>query len=87
MYHIKKDMTVAGISELRQHSAEILKRTKQQNVILQKHSEPVAVLMNYERYLKYEQMLDFAEDYINDCIAKDRDSKTTEKDFIDIDEW
>ena len=84
MITVKKETTIAGLSELRTKSDAILRELKDHPVILEKHNKPVAVMVEYHRYVLGEELLDFAEDYILGCIALKRDESAKKKDFVDI---
>ena len=79
--------TIAGLSELRTKSEELLKQLADHKVILQKHNKPVAVMLAYKQYLHLMKLLDKVEDYTLGEIALERDQNSTDKDFVDIDEW
>ena len=87
MITVKKETTIAGLSELRTKSEAILREWKDHVVILEKHNKPVAVMVEYQRYALDEEMLDFAEDYILGCIALKRDEAVKKKDFVGIEKW
>lgn len=87
MITVKKESTIAGLSELRTKSDEILQELKSHPVILEKHNKPVAVMIGYNRYALEEKMIDLAEDYILGCLAIERDKAGKPKDFVDIEKW
>ena len=87
MITVKKEMSIAGLSELRTKSEEILKELKGHPVILERHNKPVAVMVNYRRYTLEEEMLDYAEEYILGRLAKERDKDSKPSDFVDIRNW
>jgi len=87
MITVREKATIAGISELRNKSEEILKNVKDHGVILERHHKPVAVLIDYRKYQMLDEMLDFAEDYVLGVMARERDKKARPKDFVDVDEW
>ena len=87
MITVKRETTIAGLSELRTKSDAILRELKDHSVILEKHNKPVAVMVEYKRYARNEELLDLAEDYILGCLALKRDKEATSKDFVDIEKW
>ena len=87
MITVRKKTTIATISELRNKSEQILKNVKDHNVILERHSKPVAVMVDYSKYEFWEQMLEFAEDYVLGNLALQRDKKSTSSDFVPIEKW
>ncbi len=89
MITVKDKSTIANMSELRQKekSEQILKNLKDHKVILEKHSTPVAVMLDYHQYEVLEQLLDFAEDYVLGMLAKQRDESAKKEDFVDIEKW
>lgn len=87
MITIKTSATLASISELRTKSEEILSRLKENRVILERHKKPIAVMLDYSQYEKFEAMLELAEDLVLGTIALKRDSSAKKSDFIDLDSW
>lgn len=87
MITIRHSATLASISELRRNSEQILSRLKENQVILERHKKPVAVMIDYERFEKFEEMLDLAEDLVLGSLALERDRSSKKKDFIDLDKW
>lgn len=87
MITIRHSATLASISELRHKSEQILSRLKENQVILERHKKPVAVMIDYERFEKLEALLDLAEDLVLGSIALERDRSSKAKDFIDLDKW
>ncbi|MBU3933180.1 MAG: type II toxin-antitoxin system Phd/YefM family antitoxin [Candidatus Omnitrophica bacterium] len=86
MLNIKEDSTLVGVSELRTKMDEILKESKLHKIIIEKRNKPVAVLMSLEKYKHIEEALDLLEDRALGYLAKEREKKSTSKDYIDIDE-
>lgn len=87
MITINEKSSIAALSELRTKSEEILKQLSKNKVILQKHNKPVAVMISYQQYAVLEHLLDRIEDYTLGMTALERDKKTSQKDFVDIEEW
>ena len=87
MITVKRETTIAGLSELRNKSEAILKELKSHHVILEKHHKPVAVMIYYPQYAMEEELLDLAEDYILGALAAKRDQGSKPKDFVDMDRW
>ena len=87
MIRIKREATVAAISELRAKSEEVLSDLKRHNVIIARHTKPIAIMIDFKRYELQEKLLDFAEDYILGMMALERDKKGKKGDFVDIEEW
>ena len=87
MITVKQKTSIAGISELRNKSEEILKNVKDHDVVSERHNKPVAVMIDYKQYELHEKMLDYAEDYVLGMLALERDKKSSKKDFIDIEKW
>ena len=50
MITVKKETTIAGLSELRTKSEEILRELKAHSVILEKHNKPVAVMVDFHKF-------------------------------------
>ena len=87
MITIKNSATLAGISELRNKSEEILARLKENRVILERHGKPVAVMVDYAQYEKFEAMLELAEDLVLGSVAAARDRSARKGDFVALDKW
>ena len=87
MITIKNSATLAGISELRNKSEEILARLKENRVILERHGKPVAVMVDYTQYEKFEAMLELAEDIVLGSVAASRDRSARKGDFVELDKW
>ena len=87
MITVRKSAVIAGLSELRTKAEAILKALKLHPVILEKRNKPVAVMVEYDRYTRQEEMLDLAEDYILGCLAQKRDEGAKPSDFVDFDKW
>ena len=87
MITVKNETTIAGLSELRTKSEEILKELKNHPVILEKHNKPVAVMVAFQKFKLEEEMLDYAEEYILARIAQKRDMESKRSDFIDSHKW
>jgi prevent-host-death family protein len=84
MLTIKENTTLVGISELRTKIDEILKKAKEHRVLIEKRNKLVAVLMDIENYNRIEKILDALEDIALGYLAKERDIRSTEADYIDI---
>ena len=87
MITVRKETTIAGLSELRTKSEAVLKELRRHDVVLEKHNKPVAVMVDYARYAAEEELLDLAEDYVFGCIAKKRHETANRKDFVPIEKW
>jgi len=87
MITITDKSTIASLSELRTKSEEILKQLADHKVILQKHNRPVAVMLAFKQYEYLEKLLDFVEEYALGNLAKERDERSSKRDFIDIEKW
>ena len=86
MLNIKEDTTLVGVSELRTKMDEILKESKIHKVIIEKRNKPVAVLLSMERYKHIEEVLELLEDKALGYLAREREKKSTSKDYVDIEE-
>lgn len=87
MITIRNSATLASISELRSKSEQILSHLKENRVILERHKKPIAVMLDYSQYEKFEAMLELAEDLVLGSIASERDRSAKKRDFIDLDRW
>jgi prevent-host-death family protein len=85
MLSVKEDTTVVGITELRKMIPEILKKIKQEKVILTRRNRPIGILVDYEEYERMEKMIEAFEDQILGKLAKERASRK-DKRTIDLEE-
>lgn len=86
MLNIDESTVIVGTTELRSNMPKISKDVKTKKVIIVKRGKPFAVLTNFEDYEKKEDLIDTFEDIVLGHLAKTRDAKSTEKDFVDGDE-
>ena len=84
MITVKEDTTFVGISELRTHIDEILEESKKHKVLIGRRNKPVAVLINMERFHQMESTLDLLEDFALGFLAKERELKSKDFDYLDI---
>jgi prevent-host-death family protein len=85
MLSVKEDTTVVGITELRKMIPEILKKIKQEKVILTRRNRPIGILVDYEEYERMEKMIETLEDQVLGQLAKERASRK-DKRTIDLEE-
>ena len=86
MRDVKQNTTLIGVSELRTRIEELLKKMHTSRVVIEKRHKPVAVLMSNEEFEKTETLLDMAENIVLGYLAKERYTRSTEKDYVDIEE-
>lgn len=86
MITVKKDTTLIGVSELRNKVDQLLKKSRSSHIVIEKRHKPVAVIMSSTEYAKNEELIEFAEDVILGYAAKMRYEKSSDKDFINIEE-
>ncbi len=87
MITVKSEATIAGISELRNKSEKILDLLKSHRVILERHRKPIAVMINYEEYEKFQKIIELADDYLLGKMSLNRDKTAKKNDFVDIEKW
>jgi prevent-host-death family protein len=85
MISVKEDTTIVGITELRKMIPQILKKIKQEKVILTRRNRPIGILVDYEEYERMEKMIGAFEDQVLGQLAKERASRKDRK-TIDIEE-
>ena len=85
MLSVKEDTTIVGITELRKMIPEILKKIKQEKVILTRRNRPIGILVDYEEYERMEKMIEAVEDQVLGQLAKERASRK-DKRTIDLEE-
>ena len=86
MFTVKEDTTLVGISELRANFHKVLEALTKNKVLLERRNKPLAVIVSIEKYARMEKLIDLIEDTALGYIAKERDIKSSPKDYIDIDE-
>ena len=85
MLSVKEDTTIVGITELRKMIPEILKKIKQEKVILTRRNRPIGILVDYEEYERMEKLIEALEDQVLGQLAKERASRKDRK-TIDLEE-
>ena len=75
MLTVKEDTTVIGVTELRKMIPEVLKKLKQEKVILTRRNRPIGILIDYDEFERIEQMIDLIEDQLLGKLASDRASR------------
>ncbi|MFA6143094.1 MAG: type II toxin-antitoxin system Phd/YefM family antitoxin [Candidatus Omnitrophota bacterium] len=84
MYTIKEDTTLVGVSELRNKIDKIIDESRHHKVIIERRNKPVAVLIAIDEYNAMEEMLDRIEDLEMGRSAKEREKRSSIKDYISI---
>ncbi len=84
MYTIKEDTTLVGVSELRNRIEKVLEEARHHKVVIEKRNKPVAVLIAIDQYNAMEEILDRIEDIELGSIAKEREKRSSGKDYISI---
>lgn len=82
MLKVGEDTILVGATELRGNMPKISKDIKVKKIIIVKRGEPFAVLTDYEQYQKNEALMDDFEDVVLGNLAKERDKKSSSKDWI-----
>jgi prevent-host-death family protein len=85
MLSVKEDTTIVGITELRKMIPEILKKIKQEKVVLTRRNKPIGILVDYEEFERMEKMIGAFEDQVLGRLAKERASRKGRK-TIDLEE-
>lgn len=86
MITLKDDSTLVSISELRTKLDKILEASKTSKVLIGKRNKPVAVLLAIEKYNEMEEILDLFEDEALGYLARERQKKSKDSDYLGIDE-
>jgi|CXWL01.1.fsa_nt_gi prevent-host-death family protein len=84
MISIKQDTTLVGVSELRVNLEKILRESKKHKVLIERRNKPIAVLMDIEKYDQMEATLELLEDVALGYLAKERDAKTPEVAYLNL---
>ena len=85
MLSVKEDTTIVGITELRKMIPQILRKIKQEKVILTRRNRPIGILVDYEEYERMEKMIEALEDQVLGQLAKERASRKDRR-TIDLEE-
>ena len=64
MHEIDKPTTLVGIAELRTQVPRLLRQMTTREVILTRRNRPCAVLFDYERYRRWEELLDRLDEFL-----------------------
>jgi len=82
MLNINDDTILIGTTELRGNMPKISKEMKNKKIVIVKRGKPFAILCDFDEYREKEEMMDTFEDVVLGYLAKERDAKSTDKDFI-----
>ncbi len=85
MHEIDRPTTLVGIAELRTQVPRLLRQLAAREVILTRRNKPCAVLFDYERYRKWEDLLDRLDEYL---VVREvrRRTKTPRKKWVSHEE-
>jgi prevent-host-death family protein len=86
MRHVQQQSTFVGVSELRTHAEEILTIARHEPVIVEKRHKPMAVLVPIEQYERTAETLEALEDYILGWLAKQREQRSSRKNYLSLEE-
>ena len=86
MISVKSDTILVGVSELRTHLEDILKKLGSMCVAITKRNQVIGVLLSTKQYEEMEEMLDMAEDIALGYMAKERDIKKPAKKYLTLEE-
>lgn len=84
MHTIREDTTLVGVSELRTKIEKILEEAKLHKIVIEKRNKPIAVLIAIEQYNAMEELLDSVEDLELGRMAKEREKRSSKKDYISL---
>ncbi len=82
MLTIAEGSLLIGTAELRREIPKLTKELKMKTVIVTKKGKPVAVLEDFDEYQQKNRLIETFEDIVLGYLAKERDAKSTKKDFI-----
>ena len=86
MFTIKEETTLVGVSELRTRLEKIIEEARKHKVVIEKRNKPIAVLVAIDKYNAMEELLDKFEDFELANMAKQREKKSSRKDYIALEE-
>ncbi len=86
MLNINEETLLVGSTELRSSMPRISKEMKTKKIIIIKRGKPFAILTDFEEYERKEELLETFEDLVLGHLAKERDEKSSEKDFVSAEE-
>ena len=84
MITVKENTTLINISELRNEPEKIFREMRKRRVVVEKHRQPVAVLIPVEQFEEMEELLDFVEDYVLGSLAKEREKKQKNPKWVSL---
>lgn len=82
MISVTDNTLLIGTAELRKEIPHLTKELKLKTIIVTKKGKPVAVLEDFDEYKEKNRVIETFEDIVLGYLAKERDEKSTEKDFI-----
>lgn len=86
MLNVKADTVIVGVSELRTHLEDILKKTEHMRVAIARRNQVVGMLLSLKQYEEMEEMLEMAEDIALGYLARERERKKTAGRYLTLDE-
>lgn len=86
MLNIDQDTVMVGATELRSKMPMISKDIKTKKVVVVKRGQPFAVLTDFNEYQRKEEMIDVFEDIVLGYLAKERNDKSKDADFVSAEE-
>lgn len=85
MFILDDKTALIGTTDLRSRMAEV-EDMKYEKMIVMKREKPIAVIMSFDQYKKNYDRTEELEDLVLGYMAKERDEKSTEKDYISLEE-
>ncbi|GEM_PF-1378535 len=84
MQTISENTTLVPVSEIRTQFDAILKELKHSHVVIERHSKPVAVLIDPKEYKKMDEMLEHLSDVLLALEAHKREVPFKKQDYIPL---
>ncbi|MFA6024657.1 MAG: hypothetical protein WC777_05690 [Candidatus Gracilibacteria bacterium] len=85
MFILDDKTALIGTTDLRSRMAEV-EDMQYEKMVVMKREKPIAVIMTFDQYKKNRDRTEELEDLILGYMAKERDEKSTKKDYISLEE-
>lgn len=85
MFVLDDKTALIGTTDLRSRMAEV-EDMQYEKMVVMKREKPIAVIMTFDQYKKNRDRTEELEDLVLGYMAKERDEKSTKKDYISLEE-
>lgn len=85
MFVLDDKTALIGTTDLRSRMAEV-EDMQYEKMVVMKREKPIAVIMTFDQYKKNRDRTEELEDLVLGFMAKERDEKSTKKDYISLED-